>query len=92
MEGILKDNGKAVTPEMHVFMDSKTGEGIRISDFAEYTEQQGMFVLSDVLVAVGICNDKSNASKFIRDKMLNKRDDFGQKLYDIAMCLLDTPA
>ena len=84
MEGILKDNGKPVTPEMQVFIDSKTGEAIRISDFAEYPEQQGMLVLSDVLLTVGIVDDKRHVKRFIDTKMLNKRDDFGQKEFDIC--------
>ena len=84
MEGILKDNGKTVTSDMEVFMTSKGLCTVRISDFAEYPEQQGMFVLADVLLAVGIVDDRRNVKIFINRNMINKRDDFGQKLYDIC--------
>ena len=43
-----------------------------------------MLVLSDVLLTVGIVDDKRHVKRFIDTKMLNKRDDFGQKEFDIC--------
>ena len=66
LRAVFRDSGKALTPEIEASIKAipETNASWRVSDCSDYCEHQGKFVVSDVVLSLGIVDDKRNFIKF----------------------------